>query len=200
MNEIDVRGMACPAPVLKTKETLEKEGPDWIKVIVDNDAAKQNVTRFLEFKNYSVSVKVDKDSIQVIGQRKAAQDETLSIPSKSPVSNLTAKIMVMITNNEIGHGDPELGKKLMTSFLSTLAEMGQELWRLVFLNNGVKLTISGLDILPILQGLEKNGVHILVCGTCLDHFHLLDQKQVGETTNMLDIITSMQLADKVITI
>ena len=42
------------------------------------------------------------------------------------------------------------------------------------------------------------GCSILVCGTCLDHFGLLDRKQVGDTTNMLDIVTSMQLADKVI--
>jgi len=48
--------------------------------------------------------------------------------------------------------------------------------------------------------LEKDGIHILVCGTCLTHFNLLDQKQVGETTNMLDIVTAMQLADKVINI
>jgi hypothetical protein len=40
----------------------------------------------------------------------------------------------------------------------------------------------------------------LACGTCLDHFNLLDSKQVGETTNMLDIVTAMQLADKVINI
>jgi hypothetical protein len=40
----------------------------------------------------------------------------------------------------------------------------------------------------------------MVCGTCLNHFQLLEQKQVGETTNMLDIVTAMQLADKVITL
>jgi len=46
----------------------------------------------------------------------------------------------------------------------------------------------------------KQGLHILVCGTCLTHFNLLDKKQVGNTTNMLDIVTAMQLADKVINI
>ncbi len=50
------------------------------------------------------------------------------------------------------------------------------------------------------KGCEKNGLKIMVCGTCLDHFNLLDRKQVGETTNMLDIVTAMQLADKVINI
>jgi selenium metabolism protein YedF len=98
----------------------------------------------------------------------------------------------------MGHGDDELGAKLMVNFLKTLKEMGPDLWRLVFVNNGVKLTISGSEVLPVLKELEDGGVTILVCGTCLTHFNLLDEKQVGETTNMLDIVTAMQVADTVI--
>jgi len=48
--------------------------------------------------------------------------------------------------------------------------------------------------------LVREGVQILVCGACLTHYDLLHKKQVGETTNMLDIVTGMQLADSVITI
>jgi len=89
---------------------------------------------------------------------------------------------------------------LMLSFLRTLKEMGPDLWRLVFVNNGVKLTIDGSEVLDDLKAYENGGLKILVCGTCLTHFNLLERKQVGETTNMLDIVTAMQLADKVITI
>jgi len=110
------------------------------------------------------------------------------------------KIMVMVATDKMGRGNDELGKKLMISFLKTLKEMGDELWRLVFVNNGVKLTIAGSEVLPVLKELEDGGVYILVCGTCLTHFDLLDKKQAGETTNMLDIVTAMQLADKVINI
>ena len=87
---------------------------------------------------------------------------------------------------------------LLGNFLRTLKEMGPELWRLVFVNNGVKLTIAGAEVLNDLQALEKGGLKILVCGTCLTHFNLLEKKKVGETTNMLDIVTAMQLADKVV--
>jgi selenium metabolism protein YedF len=86
----------------------------------------------------------------------------------------------------------------MVSFLRTLKEMGPELWRLVFVNNGVKLTIDGSEVLEELKAYERDGLKILVCGTCLTHFNLLERKQVGETTNMLDIVTAVQLADKVI--
>jgi intracellular sulfur oxidation DsrE/DsrF family protein len=76
--------------------------------------------------------------------------------------------------------------------------MGEDLWRVVFVNAGVKFTIEGSAQLEDILALEEQGVHILVCGTCLTHFDLLDRKRVGETTNMLDIVTSMELADKVI--
>jgi hypothetical protein len=46
--------------------------------------------------------------------------------------------------------------------------------------------------------MERSGVSILVCGTCLDFFNLLEKKAVGVTTNMLDVVTSLQFADKVI--
>ncbi|MDY0282709.1 MAG: sulfurtransferase-like selenium metabolism protein YedF, partial [Salinivirgaceae bacterium] len=104
----------------------------------------------------------------------------------------------MIASRTIGRGDDILGEKLMTSFLTTLKEMGEDLWRVVFVNSGVKFTIQGSPVLDQIQELEEQGVHILVCGTCLTHFDILDQKKVGETTNMLDIVTSMQLAHKVI--
>lgn len=196
--EIDCRGLACPAPVLQTKETLEKEQPTVIKVVVDNEAAKQNVSRFMGSQGLEVSVEQDGSEFHVIGKMgegvaaEASEDEKPEAGQK--------KIMVMVGNDCMGHGDDDLGEKLMMSFLKTLKEMGDELWRLVFVNNGVKLTIEGADVLPVIQELDKEGVHILVCGTCLTHFDLLNQKQVGETTNMLDIVTAMQLADKVINI
>jgi selenium metabolism protein YedF len=88
----------------------------------------------------------------------------------------------------------------MKNFIATLKEMGSNLWRLVFLNSGVRLTIEGSPVLDVLVELEKSGVSILVCGTCLNFYGLLEQKKVGETTNMLDIVTSMQVANKVISI
>ena len=60
------------------------------------------------------------------------------------------------------------------------------------------MTINGSDVLNDLKEFENKRLEILVCRTCLTHFDLLEAKKVGETTNMLDIVTAMQLADKVI--
>jgi len=196
--EIDCRGLACPAPVLQTKEALEREHPNVIKVVVDNEASKENVSRFMKTQNLEVTLRQEGSDFHVIG--KIGEGTPAEAPVDKKPETEQKKIMVMVANDCMGHGDDELGEKLMLSFLKTLKEMGDELWRLVFVNNGVKLTIKGSDVLPVIQEHEKAGIHILVCGTCLTHFDLLTQKQVGETTNMLDIVTAMQLADKVINI
>ena len=198
MKEIDVRELACPAPVLRTKAAIEEANPNVIKVIVDNEASKQNVCRFLESRNFETSINEDGNDFVIIGKRKEGISSEVSIDEKSRTNS--KKIMVMLATDRMGFGDDELGLKLMISYIKTLKEMGPELWRLVFVNNGVKLTIEGSEVLPVLKNYEKDGLHVMVCGTCLTHFDLLDKKQVGETTNMLDIVTAMQLADKVINI
>ena len=195
--ELDCRGLACPAPVLQTKEFIEKGNPGIIKVTVDNEAAKQNVSRFLGSQNFEVTVEEDAGLFHVIGKRGEDGFTEIALTESEPDKN---KIMVLVTTENMGHGDDELGAKLMVNFLNTLKEMGDALWRLVLVNGGVKLTTAESDVLTVLKELEGNGIHILVCGTCLTHFNLLKKKQVGETTNMLDIVTAMQLADKVINI
>lgn len=196
VRELDCRGLACPGPVLEAKEIIEKEHPNHIRVIVDNEAAKQNVSRFLETQEFEVSVEAEGSNFHVIG--KGGEQSVAETGASEELEAEKQKIMVMVATDLVGRGDDELGAKLMVNFLKTLKEMGDELWRLVFINNGVKLTIEDSQVLLDLQQLQDNGVLILVCGTCLDHFNLLEKKQVGETTNMLDIVTAMQLADKVI--
>ena len=114
------------------------------------------------------------------------------------LSKIGSKTLVFLNNEFIGSGDDELGAKLMFNFIATLPELGETLWRIVMVNSAVKLATENHICLEKLKELEANGVSILVCGTCLDHFNLLSKKQVGETTNMLDVVTSLQLASKVI--
>jgi len=199
LKELDCRGLACPAPVLQAKQLIEKDHPDLIRVTVDNEAARENVSRFLGTQGYRVSVEEEGGDFQVQGKKEGEPSAPGKPPAARPESG-KQKIMVMIATDRMGYGDDELGKQLVVNFIKTLKEMGSELWRLVFVNNGVRLTIEGAATLPDLKEIENEGVTILGCGTCLGHFNLMDQKQVGQTTNMLDIVTAMQTADKVINI
>ncbi|MBC8438545.1 MAG: sulfurtransferase-like selenium metabolism protein YedF [Deltaproteobacteria bacterium] len=199
--KIDARKLECPAPVLKTKKYLEQEDVTEIDVLVDNDAAAENVSRFLNFQGFEVSVTSDGATLIVSGQRdpeKAKTRQTISETVKTKDDHYTQKILVIISSQQIGKGDDTLGRKLMVNFVKTLKEMGPDLWRLVLLNHGVKFSTKDSQILEELKELKALGVVILVCGACLTHLGLMDDKVIGETTNMLDTVTSMQIADKVI--
>ncbi len=45
MVEIDVRGLSCPIPVVKTKQAIEKNPNQAITVILDSEVSKENVSR-----------------------------------------------------------------------------------------------------------------------------------------------------------
>ncbi|MCK5695550.1 MAG: sulfurtransferase-like selenium metabolism protein YedF [Desulfobacula sp.] len=201
IKKIDCRTLECPAPVLQTKKFLEQESATEISVIVDNDAAVENITRFLNFQRFEVAVDSDGTTSIVSGRRnpeKAKKLETISEPVKTKDQPDSQKILVILSSQQIGKGDGELGRKLMINFVKTLKEMGNDLWCLVLLNHGVKFSTKDSEILEELKELEQTGVDILVCGACLTHLDLMGKKLIGETTNMLDVVTSMQLADKVI--
>lgn len=194
---LDCRGLACPAPVLRVKDTLDRSPLDRLEVWVDNPAAKENVSRFLMRAGFEVQVREDQQAFVVVGSREGQEICEVFVPNADAEA---ARILVLVGTSRLGTGDDTLGAKLMENLLATLKEMGPALWRVVFLNGGVHLTVEGSPVLETLKNLEKDKVSLLVCGTCLNHFGLLEKKAVGETTNMLDIVTSMQLADRVISL
>ena len=195
--QLDCRGLACPNPVLKTKELIDQGDVQRLTVLVDNPAAQENVSRFLQRAGFEVKVEAQGDTFAVTGSRTDAGPCQVLVPEATAAPR---KILVLMGSDTLGRGDDFLGSRLMGNFIATLKEMRPELWCVVLVNSGVKLAVAGSEVLAGLQNLEQSGVRLLVCGTCLNHFKLLEAKQVGETTNMLDIITAMQLADKVITL
>ncbi len=55
MIEVDVRGLSCPLPVVKTKEALEKNPSETIVVLVDTAVSRDNVDRLARSRGFSVS-------------------------------------------------------------------------------------------------------------------------------------------------
>ena len=200
--ELDCRGLNCPEPVMRVRDLLAQESVREIAVKVDNDAALQNVYRFLEHQGFLVSVNRQGNAPVVSGTRSG--DAPAPAPPDAPVTAAgrvgKRKIMVLVTSKHLGHGDDELGDMLLFNFLKTLKEMGPDLWRIAFVNSGVTFVAEGSDALPVLQELSDAGVAIAACGVCLAFYHLIDSVQVGEVTNMLEIVTAMKEADSVITV
>ena len=193
-HELNLSGLACPQPVLACRAFLEQEQVHALTVCVDNEAASVNVRRFLEQRGFQVVTEKEGTlwRLDAAGMDAARQNGALT-PQRAE-----KKILVFITTETLGIGDDGLGAKLMATFLATLPEMGDALWRVILLNGGVKLAAAPGDALQALRKLENSGVAVLVCGTCLAHYGLHPEKAVGETSNMLDIVTSLSLADLVI--
>ena len=201
MNDIvlDCRDMACPQPVIRTREALEKN-PSAVTVLVDNAPASENVRRLLEKSGWTSGLAVEQreSSLWAVSASCACAGCSEAEAVIEAANEETHRTLVFLSTDTLGHGSDELGAKLMANFLATLPELGPRLWRIVMVNGGVKLASQPGRALEALKSLEESGVSLLVCGTCLEYYGLLKQKQVGETTNMLDIVTSLDLADKII--
>ena len=209
---LDCRGLDCPTPVLRVRECMEATAPAALCVLVDNQAAVENVTRLLHHYGYAATVTETNGIWELSAQRQSAEGTPSSGATPKPSSVVTTpqphagedthngKTLVIIPCEGFGQGDETLAQRLMHNFLATLPEMGSSLWRVVLLNGGVRLAATQGPALEALQRLEREGVDVLVCGACLEFFNLTKEKKVGQTTNMLDIVTSMQLAAKVVRI
>ncbi len=209
---LDCRGLDCPTPVLLVRECMEATAPAALCVQVDNLPAVENVTRLLQHYGYAATVTEAHGTWELCAQRRSGQEA----PQPAAPHNLSAvaateknhaaedqnggKTLIIISSEGFGQGDETLAQRLMHNFLSTLPEMGDSLWRVVLLNGGVRLAATEGPALEALQRLESEGVDVLVCGACLEFFKLTKEKKVGQTTNMLDIVTSIQLAAKVVRI
>jgi len=202
---LDCLGMTCPQPLMACRDCIEAEAPQSLKVLVDDDAALENVTRFLTASGYAASHVKDGRTYVITAERgadagKSPAPSVDEYPCPVPSKDDAQRIVVFLKSDVVGSGDDGLGGKLMLNFLKTLPELGTDLWRIVMVNGAVKMSASDSPNLEALKALEDKGVSILVCGTCLEFFGLLDKRAVGQTTNMLDVVTSLQLASKVIDI
>jgi TusA-related sulfurtransferase len=77
-SELDCRGLACPAPVLRTKQKIENENLNEINVIVDNQAAKENVFHLLENQKFEVAVGQKGSDFIVCGKRRTGVRASLT--------------------------------------------------------------------------------------------------------------------------
>jgi selenium metabolism protein YedF len=203
MLTIDARGMACPQPVLETKKVLDKALSSQFKVLVDNEAAKENVSRFATSRGCQVAVRQEAAGwaeITIFGAGTPPDPgRPEEIPSCAlPETAAPQRTVVYVGTNCMGRGDDELGAKLMRGFLRTMIDEPRLPWRIVFINSGVKLTTVDEEAVDAVGMLAEKGVEVLSCGTCLQHFGLEQELKVGKVSNMFEVIETLSAATKVI--
>ncbi len=103
-----------------------------------------------------------------------------------------------LNSDQMGDGDPELGRKLMKGFLMHVVKSGVKIDMVGCVNSGINLTTEGSDVLDSLKALEEQGAQIASCGTCLDHYGKKEQLRIGVVGSMDMTVAVMAEADRVI--
>ena len=204
MIQVNAMGDACPIPVVKTKNAIkELKGPGVVETLVDNEIAVQNLTKMANQKGYGVKSEklytrsrvghhADRDA--PAQEEDSQEDETCLV---TPTGH-KKRTVVAITSARMGTGNDELGTALMKSFIFALSQQDELPSTLLFYNGGATLTTEGSASLEDLKSLEAQGVEILTCGTCLNYYGLTDKLQVGDVSNMYDIVEKLSGADLII--
>jgi len=189
--KLDARSLDCPIPVVRTKKALESMEEGELTVLIERPDGCENVRRFAESQGCKVTVD-EKDGLFYIHiHKEKSAPSALHKPSRE---------LVFITTDRLGTGDQQLGEILMKAFLNTLWDAELKPAKILFLNDAVKLTTEGSEVLDSLKLLEEAGVEIFSCGTCLEYYQLKDKLKVGLITNMYDTVDSVLSAGKVIKI
>lgn len=186
---IDARGLPCPQPVIRAKEQLDA-GAERFTIIVDNEAAVENVCRYAQRQGCETSVERGEGSSSVAVTRTGPQAASGAAREKSNV--------VYINSRYAGVGDDRLGEILMRAFIKTLKEADPRPAKIIFVNSGVFLTTEGSPLIDDLKELEARAVEVQSCGTCLDFYHLPQKLLVGAVSNMYDIVEALSRADGII--
>lgn len=205
--QIDARGKQCPLPVIEAKNAIQKmQKAGTVEVAVDNEIAVQNLEKLANHKGLPVkSERRTEDEFvvwievteEVVGKNEASGEmetkETVCAPD-----GRKKKTVVVLGTDHMGEGDEKLGKVLMKGFIYALAQ-SEELPETVLLyNSGAYLSSEGADSVEDLKTMEAQGVEILTCGTCLNHYGLTEKLAVGSVTNMYVIAQTMLEADHII--
>lgn len=199
--QVNALGDACPIPVVKTIKALAAlGGAGTIETLVDNEVAVENLKRLASEKGCGVSVE------------KAAEKEwhvTFDVPEGLSVDAGEAddaqclvpakkNLVIQVSSEAMGAGSDELGRNLMKAFIYAVTQQDELPATMLFYNGGAHLTCEGSPALDDLKALAEQGVEILTCGTCLNHYGIADKLAVGEVTNMYVICQKLEQASNIV--
>lgn len=192
METLDCRGQQCPQPVVQTRRMMLAQPTSTLKILVDDDVARDNVARLAKSLGYTASINQSAETFEI--------DLTPGKPPEKKVAgaSATGPTVIFIGSDQMGNGDAKLGQILMKNFIFTLIESDTTPDAIYFVNSGIKLTVGGSDVIEPLEELANRGVDIASCGLCLEFFEVKDSLAIGRVSNMLELINSLEGAGNII--
>jgi selenium metabolism protein YedF len=202
MRIIDTKGQLCPAPLISTKRALnETPAGESFMVLIDNETSFNNVSRFL--KDNKIDFQSDEEEgiwrLTITGTSANGSYLKKEDNNVSAISHFSkGDYIVVLSSDKMGDGDETLGKILITNFIRALKDLDKLPQKMVFYNAGVKLVTKSSLVLEPLKDLEKMGVELLLCATCVSHYSLESQVGTGTLSNMFTIAEVMASAGNIV--
>lgn len=206
---IDARGKQCPQPVIETKRALGELKAGTLEILADNAIAVQNLIKLAayeglacrseqtgekEFRVWMTVGETGEDTSGTDGQGEdietagdsgnAEKAEEKDVGRNCMPDRKRAGCVVAIGADHMGEGDPVLGRLLMKGFVYSLTQLDRLPETILLYNGGATLSVEGAETLEDLKTLEAQGVEIMTCGTCLNHYGWAEKLAVGSVTNM----------------
>jgi selenium metabolism protein YedF len=202
MRIIDTKGQLCPAPLIAAKKALKETtaGGSFI-LLTDNQTSLDNLSRFLQDNKADFQVS-ESGGVWTLTITRSAGELAQTKPEEycaPPISHFEkGNYVVAITSDKMGEGDDELGHLLISNFIKALKDLDKLPQHMVFYNKGVTLAVKDSPVIEHIKDLDKMGVEIHLCATCVNHYKLENNVAVGTLSNMYSIAGIMASAGNVV--
>jgi len=174
---------------------------EYFLILTDNGTSYNNLARYLMDNRTDISTE-ESEGVWRLTVRKLADFSTKKKAEdycRPDVAHFEkGDFVIVISSDKMGEGDDELGKLLISNFIKALKDLDKLPGKIIFYNKGVTLALKDSEHIPHLRHLEKMGVEILLCATCVNHFGIADQIGAGILSNMYTIAEAMASSSKVI--
>ena len=199
MKIVNAEGQLCPIPLIMTKKALgEIQENESLKILIDNESSKINVIHYLEDNGMFAQCNKNGDKFEILVSKKGIAYEDVKLDDYCKIPDKLGNYVISFQKNGMGEGTEELSEILLKAFINSLPDANLLPNTLIFLNAGIKLVVKNSPVIKSLKKLEKIGVEMLVCGTCLEYFNETNNLAVGRVSNMYDIMEKFTNASKII--
>lgn len=182
-NFIDTRGITAAKSWSMIRDSITNYKEGCMTTITDNlDTANyiekmakaSGIDTYLEETGGEYFIHMNSTSLQELGKQ------------SSPGNTI-----VVITSDTLGRGEEPLGKALMKGYLYNVKYVKPLPKCIIFLNQGVRLTSTGSEVLEDLKVLCEKGIEIISSSACLEYYNLINKLAIGGVAGMRDITERM---------
>ncbi|MFD1736973.1 DsrE family protein [Bacillus salitolerans] len=96
--------------------------------------------------------------------------------------------VILVSSDQLGKGDSQLGEGVLETFFTLLKQRADKPAAIFLMNSGVFTCTEHSLVSVHLVELEKAGIPVLACKTCVDYYELSDKLVAGEISSMTHFI------------